>query len=61
MLQREVAAEIGVDKTTVFNWEAGTVRPAGRYMTAIVRFLGYSPEPTAMTAEVARTAGGWSC
>jgi DNA-binding XRE family transcriptional regulator len=27
MLQREVAEQIGVNKASVFNWEAGTSNP----------------------------------
>jgi len=45
MLQGEVAGQIGVDKTTIFNWEANTASPEIRYMPAIIRFLGYNPLP----------------
>jgi DNA-binding XRE family transcriptional regulator len=45
MLQKDVAEQIGVDKTSVFNWEANTSRPEIRYMPAIIRFLGYNPLP----------------
>ena len=47
MHQREVADELGVDKTSVFNWEANTSAPEIRYMPAIIRFLGYNPRPAA--------------
>jgi transcriptional regulator with XRE-family HTH domain len=47
MLQREVADQIGVDKASVFNWEANTSTPEIRYMPAIIRFLGYNPLPEA--------------
>lgn len=47
ILQREVAEQIGVDTTSVFNWEASTARPEIRYMPAIIRFLGYNPLPEA--------------
>ncbi len=43
LLQREVALQIGVDKTTVFNWEAGTAAPNIRAIPGVVRFLGYDP------------------
>ena len=49
MLQRDAAAQIGVDKTTVFNWEANTSAPGFAYMPAIIRFLGYNPLPEAKT------------
>jgi len=47
LLQWEVAGQIGVDKTSVFNWEANTSSPEIRYMPAIIRFLGYNPLPPA--------------
>jgi site-specific DNA recombinase len=43
LFQKEVAEQIGVDTTTVFNWEANTSKPEIRYMPAIIRFLGYNP------------------
>ena len=47
MLQREVAKQLGVEKASVFNWEANTSNPEIRYMPAIIRFLGYNPLPEA--------------
>jgi transcriptional regulator with XRE-family HTH domain len=47
LLQREVAAQIGVDKTSVANWESNRSTPAIQYMPAIGRFLGYDPLPAA--------------
>lgn len=44
-LQREVAEQIGVDKTTIANWEANRSRPGISYMPAIIRFLSYNPLP----------------
>jgi transcriptional regulator with XRE-family HTH domain len=49
MLQKDVAEQIGVDKTSVFNWEANTTAPEIRYVPAIIRFLGYNPLPAANT------------
>jgi site-specific DNA recombinase len=49
MLQKDVAEQLGVDKTSVFNWEANTSAPEIRYMPAIIRFLGYNPLPAAHT------------
>jgi site-specific DNA recombinase len=43
MHQKDVAEQLGVDKTSVFNWEANTSTPEIRYIPAIIRFLGYSP------------------
>jgi len=34
---------IGVDETSVFNWESNRVEPAVRLMPSIIRFLGYCP------------------
>ncbi len=49
MLQKDVAEQIGVDKTSVFNWEANSASPEIRYMPAIIGFLGYNPLPEADT------------
>jgi DNA-binding XRE family transcriptional regulator len=49
MLQREVAEQLGVDKTCVFNWEGNRSNPEIRYMPEIIRFLGYNPLPAAAT------------
>lgn len=49
LLQREVALRIGVDKTTVFNWEAGTATPNLRAIPGVIRFLGYDPTETGST------------
>jgi transcriptional regulator with XRE-family HTH domain len=45
MFQKDVAEQLGVNKTSVFNWEANTSAPEIRYMPAIIRFLGYNPLP----------------
>ena len=45
--RRTVGERIGVDTTSVFNWEANTVSPDIRCMPAIIRFLGYNPLPAA--------------
>lgn len=45
MLQREAAEQIGVDKTSIHNWETGIAQPSFEYMPAIIRFLGYNPLP----------------
>ena len=49
MLQKDVAEQLGVDETSVFNWEANAAVPEIRYMPAIIRFLGYNPLPAAST------------
>ena len=43
LLQREAAEIIGVDKTTIVNWEKNHAQPAICHMGGVVRFLGYSP------------------
>jgi len=43
LLQREVAAQLGVDPFTILNWETNKVEPLARLMPRIVRFLGYHP------------------
>jgi transcriptional regulator with XRE-family HTH domain len=43
LLQREVGDLIGVDKTTIYNWENGRIEPDIRYLPKIIEFLGYVP------------------
>ena len=45
LLQREVAEQIGVDATSVFNWEANNCQPELRHIPAIIAFIGYNPLP----------------
>jgi transcriptional regulator with XRE-family HTH domain len=49
LLQREVAEQVGVDTTSLFNWEGNRSNPEIRYMPAVIRFLGYDPQPAANT------------
>ncbi len=44
-LQREVAVIIGVDESTITNWEKQRTAPEIRFMPKIIQFLGYDPEP----------------
>jgi transcriptional regulator with XRE-family HTH domain len=41
--QYEIAPIIGVDKTTIFNWERGYSSPKLRQIPKIIEFLGYMP------------------
>jgi transcriptional regulator with XRE-family HTH domain len=43
MLQREVAEILGMDTTTITNWERNRCNPSARMLPRILRFLGYSP------------------
>jgi len=45
MLQKQVAEQIGVDTTSIHNWETAVTAPGFEYMPAIIRFLGYNPLP----------------
>jgi transcriptional regulator with XRE-family HTH domain len=47
MLQRDVAEQIGVEETSVHNWEVNASNPRVEYMPAIIGFLGYNPLPPA--------------
>ncbi len=47
LLQRDVAAQIGADESSIFNWEANRGQPQLRYMPAVIGFLGYNPLPKA--------------
>jgi DNA-binding XRE family transcriptional regulator len=44
LLQKEVAAQIGVDEATIYNWEANRNQPAVRLIPRIIQFLGYGPQ-----------------
>ena len=41
LFQSRVAEHIGVDTTTIHNWEGNKSVPVIRYTPAILRFLGY--------------------
>jgi DNA-binding transcriptional regulator YiaG len=47
LYRREVAELIGVDETTIYNWESNRNRPAGRVIPRVEEFLGYCPYLTA--------------
>jgi DNA-binding transcriptional regulator YiaG len=47
MLQREVAEHLGVDETSVHNWEVNVSSPRIEHMPAVIRFIGYNPLPEA--------------
>jgi transcriptional regulator with XRE-family HTH domain len=49
LFQRQVAEQIGVDMTTVCNWESNASSPAIRYIPAILQFLEYDPFPSGYT------------
>ena len=44
-LHKPVAEQIGVDVTTITNWESNRTAPAIRYFPRVIRFLGYNPFP----------------
>jgi transcriptional regulator with XRE-family HTH domain len=64
LLQSQIAEMIGVDKTSIYNWESNRSEPKLEYMPAIIRFLGYDPrpEPDSIGARLirCRTARGLS-
>jgi len=49
LFQSDVAEQIGVDTTTICNWEGNASIPAIRYIPAVLQFLGYDPFPPAHT------------
>ena len=61
LLQREVALRIGVDPTSIFNWEAGRHHPSLRHLPAALDFLDYaprhSPEATDLRRQIRPVAG----
>jgi site-specific DNA recombinase len=49
LLQRDVAERIGVDESTIHNWELNHSQADFRFMPAIIEFLGYNPLPEGTT------------
>jgi transcriptional regulator with XRE-family HTH domain len=47
LLQKDAAAQIGVDTATVTSWELGHAEPEERFIPALIAFLGYNPLPEA--------------
>ncbi len=43
LLQRDIAQRLGVDETTVYNWEKNHSKPSLRYIPKIIKFLGHFP------------------
>ncbi len=46
LLQKQVAKQLGVDVTTVTNWELNRTSPARWFVPGIIRFLGHAPSST---------------
>ena len=46
LLQKQVAKQIGVDQTTIWNWESNESIPQVQFIPAIIKFLGYNPLPS---------------
>jgi transcriptional regulator with XRE-family HTH domain len=56
LLQRDVARKIGVDKTTIHNWETNQKNPSLHFIPRIIKFIGYFPfEPSADQGQAIRT------
>jgi DNA-binding XRE family transcriptional regulator len=43
LIQKDVARIIGVDDTSIWNWENNQSRPVSRLIPKIWEFLGYCP------------------
>ena len=46
LLQKELAQKIGVDKTSIYNWENNRISPSFYFIPKIIEFLGYVPYDT---------------
>ena len=49
LFQSTLADQIGVDETTITNWECNKCAPAIRFIPALLRFLGYNSFPPVQT------------
>lgn len=49
MTQGDAARCLNVTAATLLNWELGKTEPRIQYIPAVVRFLGYDPEPPLCT------------
>jgi len=62
LFQRDAAEQIGVDPTTIWNWESHKSSPQVHDRPRIIEFLGYdpSPEPSTLAEKLlaARTDNG---
>ncbi|HWD00430.1 MAG TPA: recombinase family protein [Candidatus Sulfopaludibacter sp.] len=47
LLQKQVAQQIGVCKSSIANWEKNRGEPEFEHVPAVIRFLGYNPLPPA--------------
>ena len=43
LFQSEVAHIIGVEETSIYNWESNRSNPSVKYIPKIIKFLGYIP------------------
>jgi DNA-binding XRE family transcriptional regulator len=43
LYQKDVAKTIGVDKTSIYNWEMNRLQPTFWHYPKIIEFLGYLP------------------
>ena len=41
----DAGKQIGVDKSSIANWESNRLKQGIRYMPAIIRLIGYNPLP----------------
>ena len=44
LFQADVAHIIGVEETSIYNWEKNLSNPTIKYIPKIIEFLGYTPE-----------------
>jgi transcriptional regulator with XRE-family HTH domain len=49
LLQKEVGRIIGVDGTTIYNWENNHNSPSLHVLPRVIKFLGYNPLPSIPT------------
>lgn len=65
LLQKDLALLFNVDMFTILNWETGKTKPQIKDVPALIRFLGYDPEPPSPVTiadhlRAKRRLRGWS-
>lgn len=51
--QKQAAKLLGINEHTIIHWEIRQTKPEMQFIPALIRFLGYNPEPPLGTSRAA--------